>query len=193
MHLEGLDATVGIASNIDVPCERDAALVRLLRRLGAVPFCRTNLSQTCCSFDSCNPIFGATRNPRDPKRSPGGSSGGEAALIANGGSVMGFGENTLSPISNVFLGSVCTFIMCSTGTDLGGSVRMPANFCGITSLKPTAGRLPLSGQESDGGLVNAVEKISLNQKMSFFSRRVSLACTTLWASCAGAPAPHQTA
>ncbi len=46
---------------------------------------------------------------------------------------------------------------------------MPANFCGITSLKPTAGRLPLSGQESDGGLVNAVEKISLNQKMSFFS------------------------
>ncbi len=91
IFLDGQDATVGIARNIDVPCPRDAELVRVLKELGAVPFCRTNLPQTCASFDCCNPIYGQTRNPRNLERGPGGSSGGESALIAGGGSVLGFG------------------------------------------------------------------------------------------------------
>ena len=95
--MAGLDCTVGIPSNLGAPAERDAELVRQLVALGAIPFCRTNLPQTCISFDCENPIFGTTVNPRDPKRGPGGSSGGEGALIGGGGSVMGFGEKLLGP------------------------------------------------------------------------------------------------
>jgi fatty acid amide hydrolase len=93
-HIEfkGLEATVGIPSNLGKFAESDAGLVSVLYHLGAVPFCRTNLPQTNISYDCSNPIFGATLNPRDLTRSPGGSSGGEAALIAGGGSIMGFGK-----------------------------------------------------------------------------------------------------
>lgn len=132
IHLEAEDCTVGVPGSIRAPSARDAELVRILKHLGAVPFCRTNLPQTCLSFDCSNPIFGQTLNPHDLNRSPGGSSGGEGALIGGGGSVLGF------------------------GSDLGGSVRIPALFCGITSLKPTAGRIPSSGQGLDGGLVGVV-------------------------------------
>lgn len=130
--MEAEDCTVGVPGSIRAPSARDAELVRILKHLGAVPFCRTNLPQTCLSFDCSNPIFGQTLNPHDLNRSPGGSSGGEGALIGGGGSVLGF------------------------GSDLGGSVRIPALFCGITSLKPTAGRIPSSGQGLDGGLVGVV-------------------------------------
>lgn len=70
-----------------------------------------------CSYENTNPIFGATVNPHNPKRSPGGSSGGEGALIAGGGSVLG------------------------VGTDLGGSVRYPGSACGIPAFKPTSLRV----------------------------------------------------
>ncbi len=92
IFIKGHDATVGIACHINRPRPRDADLVAALKRLGAVPFCRTNLPQTCVSSDSSNPIFGVTRNPGDLTRGPGGSSSGEGALIKAGGSVMGFGE-----------------------------------------------------------------------------------------------------
>src|SRR5207249_1836 len=69
-------------------------------------------------IETDNPLHGRTHHPQDATRTPGGSSGGEAALIASGGSALGL------------------------GTDLGGSVRVPKAFCGIASIKPTAGRLP---------------------------------------------------
>src|SRR5262249_3315110 len=68
-----------------------------------------------------NPLYGRTNNPWDLERSPGGSSGGEAAIIAAGGVPLGL------------------------GTDLGGSVRVPAHACGVCALKPTAGRLGMTG------------------------------------------------
>ena len=92
ISIESLECTVGIPSNLGNISLRDVELVRVLKHLGAVPFCRTNLPQTCISFDCSNPIYGKTVNPRNPERSPGGSSGGEGALIGGGGSVMGFGE-----------------------------------------------------------------------------------------------------
>ena len=60
--------------------------------LGAIPFCRTNVPQGVASFDCSNPIFGTTCHPRDPSRSPGGSTGGEGALIAMKGSIIGIGK-----------------------------------------------------------------------------------------------------
>ena len=92
IFLDREDATVGYPSNLGKACDRDAEVVRVLKSLGAVPFCRTNLPQSCLSFDCSNPIFGVTTNPRDATRGPGGSSGGEGALIGGGGSIMGFGE-----------------------------------------------------------------------------------------------------
>lgn len=71
-----------------------SGLVELMIELGAVPFCRTNIPQSLMSFDCSNPIYGTTCHPLDPTRSPGGSSGGEAALLALGGSIIGIGEST---------------------------------------------------------------------------------------------------
>lgn len=89
----------------------------MLKQAGAVPFVRTNIPQGMMTYECSNPIHGVTGNPHDPNRIPGGSSGGEAALIAGGGSILGF------------------------GSDIGGSLRIPAHMCGCCSLKPTVGRL----------------------------------------------------
>jgi len=69
------------------------------------------------SYDCSNTIYGQTLNPRNLQKTPGGSSGGEGALVGGGGSVLGF------------------------GSDVGGSIRIPASFCGICGFKPTARRL----------------------------------------------------
>jgi fatty acid amide hydrolase len=104
--------------------DADSEAVRLLRAAGAVPFCRTNTPQTNLSYGCSNPIFGATVHPMDATRTPGGSSGGEAALMALGGSILGL------------------------GTDVGGSVRVPAAFCGVCGFKPGGGRITRKGYYS---------------------------------------------
>ena len=91
IHLKGQDATLGLYKLLDNPAKSDANFVKLLKHLGAIPFCRTNLPQTCISFECSNPLFGSTTNILDSKRSPGGSSGGEATLIKGGGSILGVG------------------------------------------------------------------------------------------------------
>ena len=101
--------------------EADGEAVQMLRAAGAIPFCRTNAPQTNLSYGCSNPIFGATLHPMDASRTPGGSSGGEAALQALGGSILGL------------------------GTDIGGSVRVPAAFCGICGFKPGSGRITKKG------------------------------------------------
>ena len=101
--------------------QSDATLVARLRAAGAIPLARTNLPDLLFAFESDNLIHGRTNNPYDLSRTSGGSSGGEAALIAACGSPFGL------------------------GSDAAGSVRLPAHFCGIASLKPTSGRLPRTG------------------------------------------------
>jgi fatty acid amide hydrolase len=103
------------------PSKRDSLLVHQLRLAGAILLGKTNLSQLVWFNEADNPVFGRTNNPWNLNRSPGGSSGGEAALIAAGGSPLGF------------------------GTDAAGSVRKPAHSCGVHSLKPTPGRLSAIG------------------------------------------------
>jgi amidase len=106
---------------------RDATLVARLRDAGAIPIARTNLPDLLFAFESDNLIFGRTNNPYDVSRSSGGSSGGEAALIAACGSPFGL------------------------GSDAAGSVRVPAHYCGIASLKPTSGRLARTGHVPPAG------------------------------------------
>lgn len=118
LDVAGLPSTGGIPSRRGHRAARDCAAVGRLKAAGAVILGKSNVAQTMIFAETDNPLFGRTTHPLDPTRTPGGSSGGEAALIAAGCSVLGL------------------------GTDLGGSVRIPAAFCGIASLKPTAGRLP---------------------------------------------------
>ena len=115
---------------------RDATLVARLRDAGAIPIARTNLPDLLFAFESNNLIFGRTNNPYDHARTSGGSSGGEAALIAARGSPFGL------------------------GSDAAGSVRVPAHYCGIASLKPTSGRLARTGHvPAAGGWLEMVWQI----------------------------------
>ncbi len=98
--------------------ERDAEVVRRLREAGAIVLGKTNCPDMVFGVETVNPIFGRTRNPHALGHSAGGSSGGEGAIIAAGGSPLGI------------------------GSDIGGSVRVPAGSNGCVALKPTTGRVP---------------------------------------------------
>jgi amidase len=104
----------------DVPSE-DAVAVARLREAGALILGTTNCPEFLMAYETANTLYGRTSNPWDLERSPGGSSGGESAAIAAGMSAAGL------------------------GSDSGGSVRVPAHFTGICSLKPTPGRVPGRG------------------------------------------------
>jgi Asp-tRNA(Asn)/Glu-tRNA(Gln) amidotransferase A subunit family amidase len=132
--LHGVPVT--IKSSIDVagfPCEtgsrlrkgniasQDAPLVRRLRQAGAIILGNTNVPELLMAWETENALYGRTNNPHDLTRTPGGSSGGESAAIAAYCSAAGI------------------------GSDGGGSVRVPAHFCGIAGLKPTPGRVPSTG------------------------------------------------
>jgi 2-dehydropantoate 2-reductase len=108
-------STVGVPS----PAAADAPVVERLRAAAADLLCKTNLLEFAAG--SVNPTYGMTYNPRDPSRTSGGSSSGSAALVAAG---------------------VCDHAL---GTDTGGSIRIPAAYCGIVGLKPTYGLVPLDG------------------------------------------------
>ncbi|XP_065187955.1 vitamin D3 hydroxylase-associated protein-like [Sycon ciliatum] len=124
INVAGMYTTMGLLQHARTPATQDAVIVRVLRAHGAIPYTKTNLPQTMVSFDCSNPLYGVTRNPHNPDRTPGGSSGGEGALLGSGGSVLGI------------------------GTDIGGSVRLPAAFCGVCGFKPTMGRISHIGVES---------------------------------------------
>ncbi|NWW62618.1 FAAH1 hydrolase, partial [Ifrita kowaldi] len=118
---QGHDSTLGFIKNLNKPAAEDSVVVQVLKRQGAIPFVKTNVPQSLISYDCKNLIFGQTCNPLLYTRTPGGSSGGEGALVGGGGSVLGI------------------------GTDVGGSLRFPAAFCGICAIKPTGNRLSKRG------------------------------------------------
>jgi Asp-tRNA(Asn)/Glu-tRNA(Gln) amidotransferase A subunit family amidase len=101
--------------------ERDATLVRLLKSAGALVLGKTNLHECSFGITTVNPHFGATRNPYDPRRIPGGSSGGSGAAVA---------------------AHLCS---AAIGADTGGSVRIPSALCGVAGIKPTVGRVSRAG------------------------------------------------
>ena len=118
IDLAGSATTFGLAALRDAVPSASAPQVENLLKAGAIPIGRTNLSELGLRPHTANPLRGATRNPWDHTRTPGGSSGGDAAAVATGMTPLGLGN------------------------DYGGSLRAPAHFCGITSLKPSWGRVP---------------------------------------------------
>ncbi|NXJ88526.1 VDHAP protein, partial [Corythaixoides concolor] len=116
--------------------EEDSVIVQVLKSQGAIPFVKTNIPQTMINYDCSNLIFGQTLNPLNHQKSPGGSSGGEGALIAGGGSILGI------------------------GSDVAGSIRLPSSFCGLCGLKPTGNRISTSpSARSDRTSVLAVTAV----------------------------------
>src|SRR5712691_6070528 len=120
-NIDVRDVVTTNASTVGVPppAARDAPVVARLREAGAELLCKTNLLEYAAG--SVNPAYGMTFNPRDESRTSGGSSSGSAALVAAG---------------------VCDYAL---GTDTGGSIRLPAAYCGIVGLKPTFGLVPAEG------------------------------------------------
>jgi amidase len=117
----GIRTTSGFPPLANYIPDSDATVVARLRAAGAIVLGKTNLPLLVHGFQTDNPVFGRTNNPWNLARTPGGSTGGGAAAVAAG----------LSPLE--------------VGSDYGGSVRIPAHFCGIYSLKPTDNRIPLTG------------------------------------------------
>jgi amidase len=121
METAGLRTTAGAKELRDHVPKRDAEAVARLRSAGAVVFGKTNAPKYAMDTQTHNEVFGTTNNPWDPARSPGGSSGGAAAAVAAG-------------LTGLELGS-----------DIGGSIRNPAHYCGVFGLKPTHGVVPVRG------------------------------------------------
>lgn len=120
LHVKGFDSTLGYSRWANNPAKEDGATARLLKDAGAIPYVKTNIPVTLLSFESDNPVWGPCLNPHVPAYSPGGSSGGEGALIAMGGRI-------------------------GIGSDVAGSVRVPAAWSGIYSLRCSTGRWPKAG------------------------------------------------
>lgn len=120
----GFDVSVGYSRNVFKPYGEDGVMVKLLKRAGAIPHVKTACPITLLSFESTNDLWGVCRNPHYQKYSPGGSTGGESALIALNGSRIG------------------------VGSDVAGSVRAPAAWSGINSLRCSTGRWPKVGMNT---------------------------------------------
>lgn len=122
--LKGKDSSIGLACFVGKPATANSTLVDQLLSLGAILYCKTNLGQLMLTADSDNNVFGRTLNPTHTDMTPGGSSGGEAALVALRGSIVGI------------------------ATDMGGSVRGPCSATGVYALKPSSGIIPYGNQQS---------------------------------------------
>jgi amidase len=114
----GIVSTGGTTGRRHFVPSADATVVSRLKKAGAIVFGKTNTPELTLSFETDNDVYGLTKNPYDTSRSPGGSSGGAAAILAAGGTPL------------------------EVGSDYGGSIRVPSAFCGTAGIKPTMGRVP---------------------------------------------------
>jgi amidase len=136
IETEGVISTGGTLGRASYVPKEDATVVKRLRAAGGILLGKTNCPEFGWAWESDNLIYGRTNNPYDLSLSPGGSSGGESAIISAGGSPFGL------------------------GSDAGGSVRFPAHCTGITAIKPTSGRVPRTGHfPGPGGLLDALWQI----------------------------------
>jgi amidase len=146
IDMAGLPTTWGVPALAEAVVPADAPVVERMRAAGAIPIGRTNLPDMALRLHTSSSLHGLTRNPWHPGHTAGGSSGGEAAALASG----------MTPIG--------------LGNDIGGSLRNPANACGIASIRPSAGRVP------DAGYVPAEDRLLAVQLMNVqgpMARRVA--------------------
>ncbi len=120
--LSGMPNTGGLVARQGRLAEHDSVAVARVRAAGAIPLGITNVSELCMWWESSNRVYGRTSNPYDPSRCVGGSSGGEGAIVGAGASPFGL------------------------GSDIGGSIRIPAFFNGVFGHKSTGGLVPATGQ-----------------------------------------------
>lgn len=113
----GQDSTIGYIARVNYPAARNSEVVQSIMEQGGIFYCKTSVPQTVLTADTVSNLFGRTLNPVNRNIIPSGSSGGEAALLACRGSIIGI------------------------GTDTGGSIRNPAAACEIFGLKPSSGRV----------------------------------------------------
>ncbi len=130
IHVAGWPSTGGVLDPAQARATEDAANVQQLRGAGAIVIGKTNVPVANADWQTVNPRFGRTTNPYDPARTSGGSTGGGAAAVATGLSV------------------------AELGSDIGGSIRIPAAFCGLYGHKPTSAALPRSGHYPGGHTPN---------------------------------------
>jgi fatty acid amide hydrolase 2 len=126
--VDGMPQTGGLLWRKDVTADGDATVVKRLRDAGAIIMGSTNIPEGGLWMETYNSIYGRTLNPWNTKRTPGGSSGGEGALVSAGCTPFGI------------------------GSDVGGSIRIPAAFCGVVGHKPTGGLVPNTGHFPEGSL-----------------------------------------
>ncbi len=132
----GYPTTWGVPALAEAVVPVDAPVVERMRAAGAIPIGRTNLPDMALRIHTDSSLHGLTRNPWHPGRTAGGSSGGEASALASGMSALGLGN------------------------DIGGSLRNPANACGIASIRPSMGRVP------DAGMVPTEDSLMAGQLMA---------------------------
>jgi amidase len=151
--LAGLPTTWGYEERREHRAEQDALAVQRIEAAGAVVFGKTNVPVSLADWQSYNPIYGATSNPWDTSHTPGGSSGGSAAAVAAGLATL------------------------EIGSDIGGSIRVPAHFCGIFGHKPTWALCPPRGQSLTNA--TAITDISVLGPLARSARDLSLALNAL--------------
>ncbi|KAF4960045.1 hypothetical protein FSARC_10576 [Fusarium sarcochroum] len=140
INVKGLETTAGYVAKVGNKPESSDTLAQLLSRGGAVFFCKTNVPQTLVSGECFNYVFGRTTSPWNTTTSAGGSSGGEGSLVSLGGSPIG------------------------VGSDIGGSIRTPANHNGVYGICPSTQRFPLHGPD------NAAQNLIINAVSGPLSR-----------------------
>ncbi|MGH2856069.1 MAG: amidase [Solirubrobacteraceae bacterium] len=114
----GIRTTFGSPLFADHVPDRDALIVERMRAAGAITIGKTNIPEWATGSNCVNPVYGATRNPYDTRLTPGGSSGGAAVALT------------------------CGMVALADGSDIGGSLRIPASFCNVVGLRPSPGRVP---------------------------------------------------
>ena len=151
INVRGLRTTAGMEHWKDFRAEHDAPVTTRVKAAGAVVMAKTNVPQMLADWQSTNPVYGRTNNPWDVTRTPGGSTGGGAAALAAG----------LTPLE--------------FGSDIGGSIRVPAAFCGVYGHRPSETAMPRSGQFPMPPLPNAAVVMGVQGPMARSAADLELA------------------
>ncbi|KAL1981829.1 hypothetical protein VTN96DRAFT_2125 [Rasamsonia emersonii] len=155
-EVRGVDTSIGWVGLTDKPAKEDGHAVQTLRRMGAVLYVKTNVPQSMMMSDSYNHVFGQCVHPLNRALISGGSSGGEASLVCARGSILGI------------------------GTDIGGSIRIPASLCGLYGLSPSSGRQPYEQRGLKQDIVRSVAGPMATSLASVETYMSALASVSPW-------------